>query len=420
MHATSPPSAVAALALALLCGPAPAAVLPYPDTGSLYVSMWDADEIAVFGEGGEPLGRFSADGLDGPRGLAFHPERDELWVAAELGDALQVFDGEHRPLRTVELPDFDGPVGIAFSPSAAPDGSYEIHVGNSDADEILVLAEDGRRLRRYTDPSLRDPGCVAFLADGTLFVANRLGGSAESGGAVARFGASERFEFDFAAEGLASTMGVARDPNVAADALDDTLWVTSGGGRRGVHEFDRSGNLLRTVLPADVPGGEAMVPQGIAFADDGRFVVVSSENSVYEFDGDGGFLSRFPTGPGTSRSVAFRRCDAGCPTPADADPSSPSPSGSNEEPVVPEVGDDSGGGSSGDSGGGGGALALGALAALALTGRVRRGPRTPVRGGRRRLADLSEAAHRSRHVTGRTRRHRASATVARRPRDRSG
>ena len=372
MH-PSPRLVTALLAAAVPCGATSAAALPFDDTGHLYVSMWNADEIAVFGEGGTPVTRFSADGLDGPRGLAFHPERDELWVAGEHSDALYVFDGEHRPLRTVRHPDFDEPVGITFSAPAAPDAERELYVSNSNGDEIMVFSEAGELLRRFTDPSLRDPNCSALLPDGTLFVANRLGGSEGPGGAVARFGANEGYEFDFTTEGIVSTMAVARDPNAFDDPLDDTLWVTSGAGTLGIHEFDVAGNLLRSVLPDDVPGGEALVPQGIAFADDGHFFVVSFRDAVFEFDGDGRFVTSFPTGPGTARSTAFRRCDGACAasggSDASADPMTTTP------PGEPTGGRSDGGGS---GGGGLGMLVLCALAHARL-GRRRSGKRRPPR-----------------------------------------
>lgn len=346
-----------AFSLLLSCAAPAGAVLPFDDTGRLYVSMWSADEIAVFTRQGEPVTRFSAEGLDGPRGLAFHPAKDELWVAGELSDALYVFDGEHRLLRTVRHADFDEPVAVTFSAPARANEPVDVYVSNSGGDEILVFSDDGELQRRFGDPSLRDPNCSALLPDGTLFVANRLGGSTRSGGAVARFGSDERFAFDFTTDGLASTMAVARDPNVVSDTEDDTLWVTSGAGTLGIHEFDLSGNLLRSILPEDVPGGDDLVPQGIAFADDGHFVVVSLNEAVFEFDGEGNHVARFPTGAGRSRSTAFRRCDAACADRSEVDPST----GATADPAA--VG--SGGGS------GGGALAVWALVPLVVTRRMR-------------------------------------------------
>jgi len=103
-------------------------------------------------------------------------------------------------------------------------------------------------------------------------------------------------------------MAIARDTNAMQSGLDDTVWVTSGGGDTGIYEFDQAGNLLTTLLPADIDNGSPIVPQGIAFDDAGNFVVVSYLNEVIKFDGDGNFLMRYPTGPGTARSTAFQAC----------------------------------------------------------------------------------------------------------------
>lgn len=75
------------------------ALLPFQKTGNLYVSMWEDDEIAVFSPDGASLERFSADGLDGPRGIAFNPFNGEIWIASEFGNAIFIFDHENRFLR---------------------------------------------------------------------------------------------------------------------------------------------------------------------------------------------------------------------------------------------------------------------------------------------------------------------------------
>lgn len=66
--------------------------------------------------------------------------------------------------------------------------------------------------------------------------------------------------------------------------------------------------MLTTLLPADIDDGSPIVPQGIAFDDNGDFMVVSYMNEVIKFDGDGNYLTRFPTGSGTARSTAFQGC----------------------------------------------------------------------------------------------------------------
>jgi DNA-binding beta-propeller fold protein YncE len=285
------------------------ALLPHQNTGNLYVSMWSSDEIAVFSPDGTALERFSAEGLDGPRGIAFNPANGDIWVAAEFSNSLFIFDHEHQLKRRLDHEDFDEPVGITFSmDSGAELSDALVYISNSNGNEIMVFDQPGNLIRRFTGPALADPNCSAFMEDGSFFVANRLGGTQQSGGAVSKFDSGENFLFDFTTTGIASLMAVARDSNTMSSGIDDTLWATSGAGDTGIYEFDQSGNLLTVLLPADIDDGRPIVPQGIAFDDEGNFVVVSFLNEVIKFDGDGNFLMRFPTGDGTARSTAFQAC----------------------------------------------------------------------------------------------------------------
>ena len=165
-----------------------------------------------------------------------------------------------------------------------------------------------------------DPNCTAFFPDGSFYVSNRLGRVNDNGvsdgffGRVDKFDANDEFLFSFNAPGMSSVMAVARDPN-GPGALDDTVWVTSGGGARGIYEFDQAGNLLKTILPADLPNfgvpGASIVPQGIAFDDNGNMTVISWTGGVYQFDGAGNLQNSYdpdptiPSRAGKSRSMAF-------------------------------------------------------------------------------------------------------------------
>ncbi len=287
------------------------ALLPFEKTGNLYVSMWDTDEIAVFTPDGTPLERFTTLGLDGPRGIAFNPANGEIWIAGEFSNAIYIFNHEHQFLRTLEHDDFDEPVGVTFKTVDADASDSLVYISNSNGNEIMVFDQSGVLQRRFTAPGLVDPNCSAFMADGSLMVANRLGGSHGGFGATNKFDNEERFLFDFTTPGITSQMAVARDPNTGNIDEDDTLWVTSGGGDTGIYEFDQNGNLLTTLLPADIDDGRRIIPQGIAFDGDGNFYVVSFLNEVLKFDSLGNFVQRFPTGDGTSRSMAFQGCQIG-------------------------------------------------------------------------------------------------------------
>jgi DNA-binding beta-propeller fold protein YncE len=324
--------AIAVMVLALLAPPA-RAVLPLAATGDLYVSMWTADEVRVFDEDGALVRTLTAPGLDGPRGIAFNPRNGDIWVAGEHSDALYVFDKHGRFLRTVEHPDFDEPVGITFAdrPDVRGRGqvrhaTQEVFVSNSGRQpandgSIMVFDDRGTFLREFSNPNGVDPNCGAFLPDGTFFVSNRLGTVDENGALDGIRGRIDRFvdgEYagSFTTAGISSLMAVARDPNGPGDA-DDTLWVTSGGGDRGIYEFSPDGELLTTILPADLatalddPSASSIVPQGIAFDDAGNFVVASTTGVVYRFDRDGTPLGSFETGPGTARSIAYAPASLG-------------------------------------------------------------------------------------------------------------
>ncbi len=296
--------------LGMLTLPASAsAVLPFERTGNLYVSMWTADEIAVFSPDGEPLERFTAQGLDGPRGIAFNPINGDIWVASEFGNAIFIFDHAHRFLRRLNHPDFDEPVGVTFSSTTVVNNAQPtVYVSNSNGNEIMVFDLEGNLQRRFSGTAFKDPNCSAFMQDGSFFVANRLGGSFGTTGAVSAFAANDDFLFDFTTDGIASVMAVARDTNNLSTDVDDTIWVTSGAVDSGIYEFDSNGNLLTSLLPAQIDDGRPIVPQGIAFDSEGSFYVVSYLNEVLKFDADGRFISRFPTGEGTARSTAFQGC----------------------------------------------------------------------------------------------------------------
>ena len=284
------------------------ALLPFEKTGNLYVSMWTADEIAVFSPDGTPVERFTTDGLDGPRGIAFNPANGEIWVAGEFSNAIYIFNHQHQLLRTLEHEDFNEPVGVTFRTADASAADALAYISNSNGNEIMVFNQAGDLQRRFTAPDLIDPNCTAFLPDGSLFIANRLGGSNGATGAVSIVDSQEISQFDFTTPGISSLMAIARDPNVQSMDADDTLWVTSGAGDTGIHEFDRNGNLLNTLLPATIDDGSNIVPQGIAFDANGDFYVVSMLNEILKFDSSGNFIMRFPTGSGTARSTAFQGC----------------------------------------------------------------------------------------------------------------
>ncbi len=303
------------------------AQLPFENDGHLFVAMYNDDAYSIFSKSGEPVGTMTTPGLNGPRGLAFNPANGDIWVAGEFSNSIYIFDQHRRFKWSLTHPDFNQPVGVTFkrTPGVNPE-DHEVYVSNSGTgasspgNNIMVFDQQGNFLRSFTRDGLVDPNCTAFFPDGSLYVTNRLGTLDDDGnsdgipGRVDKFDSNDEFLFSFNTPGMASVMAVARDPNGPGDA-DDTVWVTSGGGARGIYEFDQDGNLLNTILPVDlddfgVPGA-ALVPQGIAFDDNGDMTVVSWTGGIYQFDGDGNLLNSYdpdpstPATPGKSRSMAF-------------------------------------------------------------------------------------------------------------------
>ncbi len=304
-----------------------AAELPFENDGNLYVAMYNSDAYNIFSKGGAFVGTLTTPGLDGPRGLAFNPANGDIWVTGEFSNTVYVFDSQHQLRATVTHPEFNQPVGVSFKMTDGVNAQdQEVYISNSGTgagttgNNIMVFDQQGNFLRSFTRAGLVDPNCTAFFPDGSFYVSNRLGSVNDNGssdgifGRVDKFDEHDQFLFSFNAAGMGSVMAVARDPNGPGD-LDDTVWVTSGGGARGIYEFDQDGNLLKTILPADLPDvgatGLSMVPQGIAFDDNGNMTVVSWTGGVYQFDGDGNLQNAYdpdptiPLTPGKSRSMAF-------------------------------------------------------------------------------------------------------------------
>jgi len=301
------------------------ALLPFKDDGNLYVAMWTADVYNIFKKNGKAKGSITAQGLDGPRGLAFNPANGDVWVTSEHGNSIFIFDKKHRLQTSFTHPDFLEPVGISFKMKRGVRAEdQEVYISNSGnggidpakGNNIMVFDQQGNFKRSFTRAGMVDPNCTAFFPDGSFYVSNRLGlvdGDGNADGIIGRvdkFDKNDNFVTSFTVQGMLSLMAVARDPN-GPGPWDDTVWATSGGGDRGIYEFDQDGNLLTTILPADLSdyngvSGAAIVPQGIAFDDNGNFTVASFSGGIYQFDGEGNHINSYDPGPGNSRSIAFR------------------------------------------------------------------------------------------------------------------
>jgi DNA-binding beta-propeller fold protein YncE len=332
-----PAALVACLATALAAagceGPfatnPPAQERPLEDTGNLYISLWDQGVVRVFDPWGATLlDELSTPGLEGPRGIAFDPVSSDVWVASERGNAVFIFDRLHALKHTIEHPDFNEPVGVAFRLSAA--GEWEIYVsnsGNSSVDptrgnEVLVFNRAREVLRRFSHDELNDPNCAAFFPDGSFFLTNRLQNRVDRFDAEDTLVSTVSYTRDDGSDGLVSTMAVARTPS-GSGSEDDTIWVTGGGGARDLVRFALDGTVLRVLDQAtlrDTTGDATLLltPQGLAFDEGGRLLVVSLNGQVLRFDREGTLLGTdgqpytlgapfaWSPGAGSSRSIAVQ------------------------------------------------------------------------------------------------------------------
>ena len=66
-------------------------LLPPLRTGKFYVSSYSADSIAVYDSSGKYIHSFSAEGLDGPRGIVFAPN-NKVYIASQLTDEIYIFE----------------------------------------------------------------------------------------------------------------------------------------------------------------------------------------------------------------------------------------------------------------------------------------------------------------------------------------
>ncbi|MDT8424578.1 MAG: hypothetical protein RQ733_01235 [Methyloprofundus sp.] len=102
--------------------------------------------------------------------------------------------------------------------------------------------------------------------------------------------------------------------------LLDAFTAPGLGGPRAIVEFDLNGNILTVIDQAklrDVTGDETLtiVPQGIAFDDQGHFTVASFDNQIFRFDNAGQLIwfeddngierYSYKASVGNSRSIAF-------------------------------------------------------------------------------------------------------------------
>ncbi len=256
------------------------AILPPELTEDFFVSDFNHDRVAVYDEVGGFVSDFTADGLNGPRGIVVDPN-GSVFVASELSNEILMFDTDGVLEGRFTHSDLARPTGMALH-----DG--ELYVSSFAGDEIVVFGADGTYSRSFTGGGLNGPNCVAFDSEGNIYVASAI--TAE----VIKFDQNEEFVTSFTGGGLSSPMGIARDEN-------DVLYV-AGGGSSNIVKFDTDGNFLGQIRHPDLSG-----PQGVAFDDRGHIFSSSFfKDNIVEFNAEGDYVQTITAGGlDIPRSIAF-------------------------------------------------------------------------------------------------------------------
>lgn len=262
------------------------AILPPELTEDFLVSDFNHDRIAVYNETGSFVSDFTADGLNGPRGVVVNPG-GSVYVASELSNEIMVFDTDGTLEEKFSHIDLSRPTGMAIH-------NGELFVSSFAGDEIVVFGLDGTYRRSFSGGGLNGPNCVAFDSEGNIYVASAI--TAE----VIKFNEDEEWVTSFTGGGLRSPMGIARDEN-------DILYV-AGGGSSNIVKFDTDGNFLGQIRHPDLSG-----PQGVAFDDRGHMFSSSFfKDNIVEFDGLGNYVQTITAGGlDIPRSIAFLPMIAG-------------------------------------------------------------------------------------------------------------
>lgn len=226
MNARTTEAVLAALSICWLALTPPArAILPPELTEDFFVSDFNHDRVAIYDEMGTFVSDFTADGLNGPRGVVVDPG-GSVYVASELSNEILTFDTEGVLEGRFTYGSLSRPTGMAMH-------NGELYVSSFAGDEIVVFRPDGTYSRSFSGGGLNGPNCVAFDSEGNIYVSSAI--TAE----VLKFNQDEEFVESFTGGGLSSPMGIARDEN-------DVLYV-AGGGSSNIVKFDTEGNFLSTL-----------------------------------------------------------------------------------------------------------------------------------------------------------------------------
>ncbi len=277
------------------------AQLPAPTTGDLLVSSFGSHQLLRLSPSGQQIGSVAVPANSAPRGVAVHRPTSEVFVALQNLDEVLVLTPSLTTRSRFATTGVQSPTGLAFGPGG------DLFVPGFVSGTIGRYRPDGTHVATWGPftPAIR-PNCLAFLPDGTSFVAD------VSSNGVVRLDANGQETGRFTGFGLRSPMGT---------AIHGGELFVCGGSSHNVAVFDLQGNPRRSFQHADMSG-----PQGMAFDEDGQLLVTNYFNHmVNAFRSDGTWLwSTRPPSANTPRGFALlervtatppSRPIAGTPTP---------------------------------------------------------------------------------------------------------
>jgi DNA-binding beta-propeller fold protein YncE len=150
----------------------------FDSAGNLYVAINSGNNtngtIEKYSSSGAPLGTIvSAGTLNQPQGLAMD-KSGNLYVANNGANSVVEYSSSGTLIRTIT--GLNKPTGLTFDSSG-----NKLYVANSGANTILQMNPDGTGQVTWAGSSLvSTPEAIAFGSDGFLYVANNIGGGANS------------------------------------------------------------------------------------------------------------------------------------------------------------------------------------------------------------------------------------------------
>ena len=231
-----------------------------------------------------PAYSYSLYGMGQPTGIAVTPDGSRVYVTQTTGeDAVLMLDGQGQVIAALQSPDTTTDhvfVYVAISPINA-----EVYVSDRPAADVLVFAPDGTFLRTFEPPASLvgwQPLGLNFTPDGHLFVTD--------------LGANAVYEFDKDGQLLRTigSNGMFNYPNATVEDALGRLYVSdSNNGRLVV--FGRTGEVLGVIRRGSAIG-DLGIPRGLAIDDRGLLYVVDNTDhsiKVYRTSADPVALPEF-------------------------------------------------------------------------------------------------------------------------------